>query len=59
MAISGRHEPLPRLAPYAAATTPNPTCLTLQIADSSGNRLLVRLDKRPSKNRIADRETAR
>ena len=48
MAIGGRHEPLPRLAPHTAAAATHPTRLALQIAHRRVDRRLVRLDQRPA-----------
>ena len=55
MAIRRRHEPLPHLAPHAAAATTHPTRLTLQIPQRRVDRRLVRLDQRPAS---ADSPTA-
>jgi hypothetical protein len=56
MAISGRHEPLPRLAPHTTTATTHPTRLALHVPHSGINGRLVRLNQRPRQHPITDRE---
>jgi hypothetical protein len=56
MAIAGRHEPLPGLAPHPAAAATHPTRLALQIGQGGVDGRLVRLDERTGQRPIADGE---
>ena len=56
MAIGGRHEPLPHLAPHTAAAATHPTGLALHVANRGIDGRLVRLNQRPRQHPIADRE---
>ena len=54
VAIGGRHEPLPRLAPHTAAAAAHSTRLALQVAQGGTHRRLVRVDQRAGHDPIAD-----